>query len=89
MGTIRRGGPTRAGEHRRYGIPQTQVCIGGHQLDTSKTPGRLGAQKRKPERAVLAGAHVHPHDLALALCVYSPPRRATETLTILPSSLTF
>ena len=62
--------PARTGEHSRYGVPKSTVCIRDHQIHTTQSPRGQRTQERKPERAVLARAHVHTNDLPPALCIH-------------------
>ena len=49
------------------GVLQPLVGIGGYQFHPAEAPSGQRPQEGQPERAVLAGAHVHTQDLTHAL----------------------
>ena len=55
------------------GVLQPLVGIGGHQFHPAEAPSGQRPQEGQPERAVLAGAHVHTQDLTLPFGI--DPRR--------------
>ena len=61
--------PRGAGQHRRDRLLQALVRIGDDQLHTGQPTGHQVTQKRRPARAVLAGEHVYPEDLPVAIGV--------------------
>ena len=61
--------PARSREHRCDSVLQPLVRVRGHQIHAAQAAAHQGAQEREPEGTVLAGAHVHAQDLALALGV--------------------
>ena len=65
--------PAGPSEHRGDGVLQPLVGIGGYQLHSAEPPSGQRPQEGQPERAVLAGAHVHTQDLTLPFGI--DPRR--------------
>ena len=55
------------------GVLQPLVGIGGHQFHPAEAPSGQRPQEGQPERAVLAGAHVHTQNLTLPVGI--DPRR--------------
>ena len=65
--------PAGPSEHRGDGVLQPLVSIGGNQFHPAEPSGRQRPQEGQPERAVLAGPHVHAQDLTLPFGI--DPRR--------------
>ena len=65
--------PAGPSEHRGDGVLQPLVSIGDDQLHPAEAPSGQRPQEGQPERAVLAGAHVHAQDLTLPFGI--DPRR--------------
>ena len=81
--------PAGTGEHRGDGVLQPLVSIGGCQFHPAEPSSRQRPQEGQPERAVLAGAHVHAQDLTLPVGI--DPRRHhhadVDDATTLPNLL--
>ena len=81
--------PAGSSEHRGDGVLQPLVSIGGNQFHPAETPSGQRAQEGQPERAVLAGAHVHAQNLTLPVGI--DPRRHhhadVDDATTLPNLL--
>ena len=81
--------PAGPSEHRGDGVLQPLVSIGGYQLHPAEAPSGQRPQEGQPERAVLAGAHVHAQDLTLPFGI--DPRRHhhadVDDATALPNLL--
>ena len=65
--------PAGSSEHRGDGVLQPLVSIGGCQFHPAEPSSRQRPQEGQPERAVLAGTHVHAQDLTLPFGI--DPRR--------------
>ena len=81
--------PAGPSEHRGDGVLQPLVSIGGYQLHPAEAPSGQRPQEGQPERAVLAGPHVHTQDLTLPFGI--DPRRHhhadVDDATALPNLL--
>ena len=70
--------PAGPSEHRGDGVLQPLVSIGGYQLHPAEAPSGQRPQEGQPERAVLAGAHVHAQDLTLPFGMVLFPGRLIQ-----------
>ena len=81
--------PAGSSKHRGDGVLQPLVSIGGYQFHPAEPSSRQRPQEGQPERAVLAGAHVHTQDLTLPVGI--DPRRHhhadVDDATALPNLL--
>ena len=81
--------PAGSSKHRGDGVLQPLVSIGGCQFHPAEPSSRQRPQEGQPERAVLAGAHVHTQDLTLPVGI--DPRRHhhadVDDATALPNLL--
>ena len=81
--------PAGSSKHRGDGVLQPLVSIGGYQLHPAEAPSGQRPQEGQPERAVLAGPHVHTQDLTLPFGI--DPRRHhhadVDDATALPNLL--
>ena len=81
--------PAGPSKHRGDGVLQPLVGIGGYQLHPAEAPSGQRPQEGQPERAVLAGPHVHTQDLTLPFGI--DPRRHhhadVDDATALPNLL--
>ena len=81
--------PAGSSKHRGDGVLQPLVSIGGCQFHPAEPSSRQRPQEGQPERAVLAGTHVHTQDLTLPVGI--DPRRHhhadVDDATALPNLL--
>ena len=81
--------PAGSSKHRGDGVLQPLVSIGGCQFHPAEPSSRQRPQEGQPERAVLAGTHVHAQDLTLPVGI--DPRRHhhadVDDATALPNLL--
>ena len=81
--------PAGSSKHRGDGVLQPLVSIGGDQFHPAEAPSGQRPQEGQPERAVLAGPHVHTQDLTLPFGI--DPRRHhhadVDDATTLPNLL--
>ena len=81
--------PTGSSKHRGDGVLQPLVGIGGYQFHPAEPSSGQRPQEGQPERAILAGAHVHTQDLTLPFGI--DPRRHhhadVDDATALPNLL--
>ena len=64
------------------------LVSGGYQLHPAEAPSGQRPQEGQPERAVLAGAHVHTQAIDVATTTQTSMRPPSRTFWVRPSSQT-